>query len=67
MTRFVKIGINNINQNQEQKVRPSLMDQYFGAIPFSHEIRFFLTGERYTNRQQSKRFTYQILSDTRDV
>ena len=41
----------------------SLMDQYFVPIPSMHEIRFFLTRERYINPPENMRLPYQIISD----
>ena len=43
---------------------PSMMDQCFTPILSTHEIRFCLTREQYTNAQENMRLPYQILSDT---
>ena len=43
---------------------PSMMDKCFTTILSTHEIRFCLTREHYTNPQENIRLPYQILSDT---
>ena len=43
---------------------PSLLGQYFIPITSTHEIRFRLTRERYSNPPENMRLLYQILSYT---
>ena len=43
----------------------SMMDQDFAPTSSTHEIKFWLTREAYTNNpQENMRLPYQILSDT---